>query len=362
MLVPLMLLVNASIGLAGFVDLSWKVGKYQGLFLLFLAAYVLSRGLLFDLMNWFSNLSIKYLKNGWLWTEAILKPIHHIARLSLFILACSGLFLAYGWDNESYVVSELSAIILFPLFHIGQTAFTLLTMLYLMIEFFVVYWIARWSREFSYRWLYNRVHDMSIRNSLAVFTQYTLVTLGVFVGLKIIGIDIQGMGFILGGLAVGIGFGLRDLANNFVSGIFLLIERPVRKGDLVTIGEYEGEVVHIGMRSLTIKTWDYTEVIVPNSKTFNGPFTNWTRLDNIVRTVIAVKIQRADDPYKVKNIICGVLEENADVLSNPEPQVFLKELDDCLIEFEIRYYINIAESLSRPAVRSAVAFFHMGQI
>jgi potassium-dependent mechanosensitive channel len=226
----------------------------------------------------------------------------------------------------------------------------------LAIMVLVLIWIARWTPEFAYRWLFAKTKDIGIRNSLSVFTQYTVLALGLFVALKIVGIDISGLKFVFGGLAIGIGFGLRDLANNFVSGILLLIERPLRKGDMVTIGNHEGEVTHIGMRSVTVKTWDNTEVLVPNSETFNKPFTNWTHQDSIIRTVVKIKINWSDEPKHVQEIIQQVLKEIPAIVSFPEPEVFLKEIEEALLEFEIRYFINLQFNSSRPEIRSKVLF------
>lgn len=114
--------------------------------------------------------------------------------------------------------------------------------------------------------------------------------------------------------------------------------------------------IHIGMRSLTIMSWDHMEIMVPNSDLFAKPFTNWTRHDSVVRTVISIKIQRLDDPRKVQALIMHVLGEHKDVVTDHPPQVFLKEVNESLIEFEVRYFINIVESKSRPRVRSEVLF------
>ena len=128
-----------------------------------------------------------------------------------------------------------------------------------------------------------------MRNSLSVFTQYLVIVIGFFFSFRMLGFDFTGLSLVLGGLAVGMGFGLRDFANNIIGGLMLLIERPVREGDLITLGDYEGRVAHIGIRAMRICSWDNMEVLIPNAETFNKPFTNWTHQDSIVRTVIPLK-------------------------------------------------------------------------
>jgi potassium efflux system protein len=153
-----------------------------------------------------------------------------------------------------------------------------------------------------------------------------------------------------------ISFGLRDLVNNFACGLILLFERPIRVGDIVCVNEQEGRVTHIGSRAVTVRTWDHIEIIVPNTELFNKSFINWTVQDDIVRTVIAIKIDRQDSPYEVQKLILRVLGECKDVLSEPEPEVFLKDMIDNHSEFEVRYCVNVRRVHSRVGVRSDVLF------
>jgi potassium efflux system protein len=140
----------------------------------------------------------------------------------------------------------------------------------------------------------------------------------------------------------------------------LLIERPVREGDLITIGEYEGRVAHIGIRSMRVSSWDNMEVLIPNAETFNKPFTNWTHQDSIVRTVVPIKVNRADDPLMVQQMLHDVLMGISEVLHEPSPQVFLKQIDEALIEFEVRYFINV-QLHTRFEVRSKILFAIMAE-
>src|SRR5205085_11454574 len=132
--------------------------------------------------------------------------------------------------------------------------------------------------------------------------------------------------------AFGIGFGLRDLANNFVCGFLILLERPLRVGDIVSINGIEGDVTHIGGRAVTIRTWDLMELVVPNAEIFNKSFTNWTAKDNIIRSIMPIKIGRHDNPHEVKDLIQTILTDHKDVLTDPVPEVFLKEMTDTLID------------------------------
>lgn len=262
----------------------------------------------------------------------------------------------YGWGWQSEVVRTILKWMGFHLLELKGTIITPFGLVEFAITGFVLYWLSRWTREFAYRWMFARTEDVGLRNSLAAFTQYTIVVFGLLIALKIIGIDLSGIEYILGGFAIAVGFGMRDLLKNYVSGVLLLLERPVRTGDLVSIGNFEGEVTRIGMRSMTVKTWDHMEVLVPNSETFDRPFTNWTHQDGIVRTVINLKFDRQDDPNFLKEVIFDVLLRHPEIVSLPEPEVFIMQLNENCMEFDVRYFINLQMGSSRVKVRSEILF------
>ena len=230
------------------------------------------------------------------------------------------------------------------------TAISFLESLLLLICFA---WVAKWAREFCYRWLYRNIADSGIRNSISVFTQYTIILVSFAIAIRVLGIDFSGMSMVIGGLAVGMGFGLRDFASNIVGGLMLLIERPVREGDLITLDNYEGRVTHIGIRSIRVRSWDNMDVLIPNAEAFNKPFTNWTHQDSIVRTVVPIKVSRSDDPVMVQQLMLEVLDTIEEIELKPPRQVLLKQIDEALIEFEIRYFINV-QLHARVEVKSKV--------
>ena len=359
-LVPLILLTTAIIGLVGYTNLAWILSRYQAYILLLVTSYVLVRGLIFDALELLSEWMISSLYNGWLWIEVILKPLDKILRVVLILVSIVILFQLFGWSSDAFVMGSLHQLGHYPLVNISGVHISLISTLQFILLLCSFIWASKWTREFCYRWLYRNARDAGIRNSLSVFTQYAIILIGGFITLHVLGIDFSGMSMVLGGLAVGMGFGLRDFASNIVGGIMLLIERPVREGDLITLGEYEGRVAHIGIRSMRVSSWDNMEVLIPNAETFNKPFTNWTHQDNVVRTVVPIKVSRSDDPLLIQQLIYDVLAIIPEILSEPESQVFLKQIDDALIEFEVRYYINVQLN-TRFEIRSKVLFAIMAQ-
>ncbi|MBX3709211.1 MAG: mechanosensitive ion channel [Gammaproteobacteria bacterium] len=353
-LVPILIFGNAVIGICGFVNLIMTVSWYEGIFLIVLIGYLILRGLLSDGMEQLSRLMIQYVHNGWLWTEAFLKPIDTILRIILFLTAWAVLFLLYGWDKQSPIVERLTRMLHYKLASVLNTTITPLSIIELFVVISIFYWTAKWIREFVYRLLPSRTTDMGMRNSIAILSQYTVIILGAFFCLRVLGIDLRALAFVSGMFAFGVGLGLRDLANNFACGFLILLERPLRVGDIVNVNSIEGEVTHIGSRAVTIRTWDYMELVVPNAEIFNKSFTNWTAKDNIIRSVIHIKISRYDNPHEVRSIIQNVLATHKDVLNDPPPEVFLKEMSDVLIDVEIRYFVNIRQVKSRTSVISTV--------
>ncbi len=353
-LIPVLIFCNSLIGLFGYVNLVMTISGYEGIFLMVLICYLTLRGLLSDAVLQLSNIMIQHVNNGWLWTEAFLKPLDKILRLTLFFAAWVTLFLLYGWDKQSPIVERLTRMLNYKIVNILNTSITLSGIIQLLVVISVFYWVAKWTREFVYRLLQSRTKDMGIRNSIAILSQYTIIALGAFISLRVLGIDLRALTFVVTAFAFGIGLGLRDLANNFACGFLILLERPLRVGDIVSINGIEGEVSHIGSRAVTVRTWDHTDLVVPNTEIFNKTFTNWTFKDNVVRSVSHVKVARRDNPRDVKAIILNILANNKNVQKDPAPEVVIREMDDTSMEFEIRYYVNIRQISSRTAVLSEI--------
>lgn len=354
-LVPITLFSTALIGLSGFVNLAWKMSVYQAYVLIVSVGYTLARGLVLDALELCSEWMISSLKNGWLWIEVFLKPLDKVIRIILMLASTLVLFQIFGWHSDSLVIINLIKLAHYSFISLPGIHITVSSIIGFVIVLSLFVWASKWSREFCYRWLFKNAKDVGVRNSLSVFTQYAIILLGTFITLHVLGVDFSGMSFILGGLAVGMGLGLKDFASNIIGGIMLLIERPVREGDIISLGEHEGRVEHIGLRTMRIFSNDNTEVLIPNAETFNKAFTNWTLQDSIVRTIVPIKVSRSDDPVIIQQLILDVLATTPEIVTFPVAQVFLMKIDEALIEFEARYFINV-QVHARFEVRSKVLF------
>jgi len=356
-LIPLTIFSNAALGLMGYVNLAWRIAVIEAQILCGLSILLLLRGLFRDGMTILSEWCIRYLSNGWLWMEAILKPMQKLLYLLLLWLIIWGLlYWILAAQTLLMFQQQLWLWINHPLFSIADAPISTLSLIEFFIVLSLVIWAAKWSREFSYRWLFSQSKDPGVRNSLSVFLQYGTVMIGVFLILRVLGLDITTLTVVLGAMAVGLGFGLRDIANNFVSGVLLLIERPIRKGDVIKIGEHEGEVTHIGMRAVTMHTSESVDVLVPNASIFSQAFSNWTHTDSLIRTLFTLRVDFGADPHAVQQMIQEVVTSHPSVMHHPAVEVFLQEIGESALIFQIRYHTDLRTHTSRTKVKSEVIF------
>ncbi|NJO17573.1 MAG: mechanosensitive ion channel [Thioploca sp.] len=345
-LLPLALLAVALLGLIGYINLGWSIAKQMSLFLIVLTGWLIVEGLLTDIITFAKNFALKQSDYGLLWTQDIIPLIHKLLGIALIGLAIMSFFWLNGWYadvvKDIAVKESLENLFTYQIGQLGGNPLIIADVLLALLAVWILFWFGSWVRQITYRWIYLNVSDLGIRHSLSVLTQYTVILLGLLITLRVIGFDLTTLMVFAGALGIGIGFGLQNIANNFISGLLLLIERPLRLGDIVTIGDnYEGKVTKIGIRSLTIQHWNYKEIIVPNSELISQTFTNWTHTHPIVRTTLNINVSYHDDPHQVMEILQQALQEIPAILLEPEPAIFLAEFGDFAINFRVDYYINM---------------------
>lgn len=341
LLLPLSLLGAALLGLLGYLQLAWLVAGGLLIFIAISVGWLLARSVLNDLIVALKNFAVAHSGYGLLWTQDIITPLHRIANLLLFLGACAALFRAYGWTGESAVIVAIWTFLERPLLTLGGAEITSWRILVTITMLAVVIWLGQWSRAISYRWILSQISDLGIRHSLSVFTQYTVVLIGFLIILRLVGIDLTTLAVFAGAVGVGIGLGMQSLANNFISGLLLLIERPLRSGDIVQVGNHLGEVTGIGMRALTVQTFDNESVIIPNSDVISNAFINWTHSDRIRRTILWVSTSYDADPHQAQALIAEVLQQHPAILPDPEPLALLWDFADSSIKFRIQYFIDM---------------------
>jgi potassium-dependent mechanosensitive channel len=191
-------------------------------------------------------------------------------------------------------------------------------------------------------WLQGAIMERSAREALVTITGYTGTAMAVLVALGIAGMEFSNLAILAGALSVGIGFGLQNIVNNFVSGLILLFERPIKTGDWIVVGETEGYVKRISIRSTRIQTFDHADVIVPNSELISGRVTNWTLADKHGRIHVPVKVAFAgNNPEVIKRLLLDVAQAHPLVLKDPgfEPTILFLSFVDAALLFELRCFL-----------------------
>ena len=200
--------------------------------------------------------------------------------------------------------------------------------------------------------------------ALSVLIHYAILLLGFLLAVAALGVDMNRVTFLTGAFGVGVGFGLQSVVNNFVSGIILLLERPVQVGDVIQLGDLEGIVRRIGIRSTTVRTWPGAEVIVPNASLISDRVTNWTLSDRRRRIDLPVGVAYGADPERVLDLLRVTALGVPGVIPEPAPLALFKDFGDSALDFEIRAWTDRFEDWlivkSRLGVAVNAAFKNAG--
>ena len=209
--------------------------------------------------------------------------------------------------------------------------------IFLLIALLVaVFWFSSRTKRFLFtRFLAKSGLDRSLQYAIAQIVSNVVLIVGIFIVLDNAGIHLGALTVFAGAVGVGVGFGLQNIASNFISGLVILAERPITVGDRVEVAGIVGQVQHIRARSTVIVTNDNITMIVPNSKFIDSPVTNWTYGDPRVRFRIPIGVAYGSDIEKVRATLISAGEENPHTLSDPAPSVFLEKFGESSIEFEL---------------------------
>ena len=240
--------------------------------------------------------------------------------------------------------------------HLGGLQVTLWSVLYFLILLFLLFYVTAKIRKWIvYDLLSQSKIDIGIRIAVGTIIRYIVLVIGIIVFLQSAGINLSAITVLAGALGVGIGFGLQNITNNFVSGIIILFERPIKVGDRIQLGDVSGDVVNISMRSTTIVTNDNISIIVPNSDFISSKVINWSHTDRNIRFNFPIGVSYNEDPQEVKKLLLEVVDENKGVLIKPEPDVLFKGFGDSSLDFNLRVWTR--EYINRPNVLKSQIYY-----
>jgi small-conductance mechanosensitive channel len=224
-----------------------------------------------------------------------------------------------------------------------------LVQIFLLVALLIaVFWFSSGTKRFLFnRLLAQSGLDRSLQYAIAQVVSNIVLVVGIVIVLENTGIHLAALAVFAGALGVGVGFGLQNIASNFISGLVILAERPITIGDRVEVAGIAGQVEHIRARSTVIRTNDNIMMIVPNTKFIDSPVTNWTYGDRRVRYRIPVGVAYGSDVNKVRAALLAVAHENPQTLKEPAPNVFLQQFGENSIDFKLIVWSS--EMSARPS-------------
>ena len=268
-----------------------------------------------------------------------------VVRLLLLVLAAVLLLAPWGFESSDLLGS---ARLILSGITVGGITLSPMVILVAVAIFIVgvtmTRAIQRWLDD---KFLPETSIDTGLKNSIVTSFGYVGVIAATMLTVAHLGVDLGNIAIVAGALSVGIGFGLQSIVNNFVSGLILLAERPIKTGDWVVVGSEQGYVKRINVRATEIETFDRATVIVPNSELISGVVKNWMHTDTVGRIRVAVGVGYESDPDQVLEILLRCAGKHPMVLDHPPPKAYFLEFGASSLDFELRCYLaNIDYSLT----------------
>jgi len=265
-----------------------------------------------------------------------------ILKVTVLLLALTLLLVPWGYESKD-VYSWFRSV--FFGFTFGDMTISMSSILTALGVFVVVMILTRMvQRWLEVSFLPHTELDIGIQNSLKTALGYVGILLAAAVGISYLGFDLTNLAIVAGALSLGIGFGLQSVVNNFVSGLILLVERPIKTGDWIIVGEHQGYVRRISVRSTEIETFDSASVIVPNSDLISGVVTNWMHVDMKGRIRVPIGVAYDSDPQQVQDILLEVANNHPSILKHPSPNAFFLDFGASSLDFELRAHVRFVDT------------------
>ncbi len=245
-----------------------------------------------------------------------------------------------------------------PLFNMGESQISLGTIFYFFIAFIVLGYVSKKIRRFLLNTILPKANlDQGVSASIASITRIIIIIIGSVIIIQTAGIDLSALTLLAGALGVGIGFGLQNITDNFISGVIILFEKPIKVGDRIEVGDVQGDVINISFRATMILTNDNISIIVPNSEFISSRVINWSHNDRNIRFRIPVGVSYKEDPEKIKKILLEVAKDNPHVNDDPPPSVLFDEFGDSSINFILAVWTT--SHTDKPRILKSELYFEI---
>ncbi len=246
-------------------------------------------------------------------------------------------------------------VLAYPIVNVEALRLSLASLVKGVVGFYVLLVLTKIVRSAIRMCLFYRSHGADVVSTIDILVYNIAMVIIVMISLSIMGISWKLLLPVAGALGIGIGFGVRDIANNFVSGFVILTSRTVKRGDWVTMGDNSGKIVDIGIRTATLRTVDNIDIIIPNAQLISNQLINWSYTDNIVRIHIPVGVSYGSDVGLVKETLLEVAKGSSDVLDYPPSEARFISFGDSSLDFELLVWIDI-KKIRMPLVKSRINY------
>jgi small-conductance mechanosensitive channel len=267
-----------------------------------------------------------------------------LASISRLILTLTVAVWIYAMGNEFRIARPVFAWVKSVLTHpleVGQISVTLGSILLFIIAIWVAFWVAKTVRLVLRDEVLPKMElPRGVGNSISTLSYYGLVIVGLMIALAAAGFETSQFALVFGALGIGIGLGLQNVVNNFVSGLILMFERPIQPGDVVEVSGTSGKVRDIGMRATTLTTFEGADVVVPNGTLLSEKLINWTLSDMNRRIDVEVGVAYGSDPRRVITLLTDVAASTPGVAVEPAPAIVFKGFGANSLDFGIRAWTN----------------------
>ena len=305
-------------------------------------------------LRWLIRIGLKKVlnKNDKEFSESLL-AYWIVTLFDIFVFIFMFMALSLIWGVLPQSITDMLQIIFVDGIQIGGSTFAVLTLLEAVILFFIVYYITKLIVFIMHKKVfpYTRI-DQGSKEAITIGLQYAGLIIGIVMAVSSLGFSASSIAFIISAFTFGLSFALRDIFSNFLSGIILLIERPVKIGDWVDVGNESGVVKKIRLRATIVETFNRKTLLIPNSQFITQTVSN-DMYNPIARLIVEIECSYDDDPEEVKGVLLSIARNHAEIIKDPEPSVLFDNFNSSGLLFKLRVFCLTA---NRTSLSSALRY------